>query len=116
MNAGRVAPRLRLYQTEWCPASARIRQRLTELGLDVVLHQVPVEHEERVEVFAATGSTSIPALLADGRPVVGEEAIMAFLADRFSEPSEAESHRVKAARARARDLEEACRQLAAATR
>ena len=23
-----------LYQTEWCPASRRVRERLTELGLD----------------------------------------------------------------------------------
>ena len=25
---------LELFQTEWCPGSRRIRQRLTELGLD----------------------------------------------------------------------------------
>ena len=23
-----------LWQTEWCPASRRVRQRLTELGID----------------------------------------------------------------------------------
>ena len=25
---------LQLFQTEWCPASRRVRQRLTELGID----------------------------------------------------------------------------------
>lgn len=25
---------LELWQTEWCPASRRVRQRLTELGVD----------------------------------------------------------------------------------
>ena len=38
---------LELFQTEWCPASRRVRQRLTELGLDYLNRQVPVEREER---------------------------------------------------------------------
>jgi hypothetical protein len=29
---------LELWQTEWCPASHRVRQRLTELGLTYVVH------------------------------------------------------------------------------
>ena len=28
---------LELWQTEWCPASRRVRQRLTELGVDYLL-------------------------------------------------------------------------------
>ncbi len=106
---------LELWQTEWCPASRRVRQRLTELGLDVVLHQVPVEHEERTVARLATGSTVIPALVADGEVFVGEEAIVAYLDVQFPEPPEAGSHQAKAARARARELEEACRQLAVVT-
>ena len=35
------------WQTEWCPASHRVRQRLTELGLAYVVRQVPVEREAR---------------------------------------------------------------------
>jgi glutaredoxin len=31
---------LELWQAEWCPYSHRVRQRLTELGLDFVAHQV----------------------------------------------------------------------------
>ena len=27
---------LELWQTEWCPASRRVRERLTELGVDYV--------------------------------------------------------------------------------
>jgi glutathione S-transferase len=106
---------LELWQTEWCPASRRVRQRLTELGLDVVLRQVPVEREARTAARIATGSTSIPALVADDEAVVGEDAIVEYLGSRFLEPPEADSHRKKATRARARDLEEACRQLTAAT-
>jgi glutathione S-transferase len=106
---------LELWQTEWCPASRRVRQRLTELGLDVVLRQVPVAHDDRTALLSATGQTAIPALVVDRRTVVGEETILAFLDWSFPEPAEAGSHRAKALRARARDLEEACRGLTAAT-
>jgi hypothetical protein len=33
-----------LFQTEWCPGSRRVRQRLTEFGVDYIARQVPVEH------------------------------------------------------------------------
>ena len=54
---------LELWQTEWCPASRRVRQRLTELGVDYVTHQVPVEKQDRSELLRVTGSDSIPALV-----------------------------------------------------
>jgi len=38
---------IELYQAEWCPHSHRVRQRLTELGLDFVARQVPVDQAER---------------------------------------------------------------------
>ena len=107
---------LELYQTEWCPASRRVRERLTELGLDYLIHQVPVEREARTALLAATGVDTIPALLLeDGEAVVGEEAIEAYLDERFDEPAEAEAHRLKAAKARRRYLEEECECLQPAT-
>ena len=36
---------LELWQTEWCPASHRVRERLTELGVDYLTRQVPVDKE-----------------------------------------------------------------------
>jgi glutathione S-transferase len=108
---------LELFQTEWCPASRRIRERLTELGLDYLVHQVPVEREERTTLLAATGADTIPALLLEGGgAVVGEDAIEVYLDQRFDEPSEAEAHRLKAAKARRRYLEEECECLQPATR
>jgi glutathione S-transferase len=99
---------LELWQTEWCHASHRIRERLTELGIDYVAHQVPVRREERGELVRATGASTIPVLvLADGEAVVGEEAIGAYL-DGLPEPPGAETHRLKAATARRRYLEEEC--------
>jgi glutathione S-transferase len=108
---------LELFQTEWCPASARVRQRLTELGIDYVIRQVPVEREARSVLRAATGSDVVPALrLENGSAIVGEEFIIAFLGEHFAEPSEAEAQRQKAAKARRRYLEEECECLELPTR
>jgi glutathione S-transferase len=108
---------IELWQTEWCPSSRRVRERLTELGVDYVIHQVPVEKELRDELRAVTGADSIPAAVcADGRVVVGEEAIVAALEARFPDPPGAESHRAKAAKARRRYLEEECECLPPVTR
>jgi glutathione S-transferase len=107
---------LELWQTEWCPASRRVRELLTELGVDYVTRQVPVERENRNALRAATGTDSIPALLLDdGAAVVGEAAIGAWLDDHFTEPAGAEAHRQKAAKARRRYLEEECTCLQPAT-
>jgi glutaredoxin 3 len=100
---------LELFQTEWCPGSRRIRQRLTELGLDYLNHQVPVERKERTLLFELTGSDTVPTLLLeDGSALVGKEEILAYLERHYHEPEQAEGHRAKAARARRRYLEEEC--------
>jgi len=96
---------LELFQTEWCPASRRVRQRLTELGLDYVNRQVPVEREVRTALRDAIGADTIPALrLENGSAIVGEENILAFLGEQFAEPLGAEAHRQKAAKARRRSI------------
>jgi glutathione S-transferase len=98
-----------LWQTEWCPASRRVRQRLTELGLDYLTHQVPVEKENRVLLRERTGADTIPVLLASGEePLVGEEAILRHLDSHELVPAEARAHRLKAEKARRRYLEEEC--------
>ena len=110
------ASSLELWQTEWCPASHRVRQRLTELGLSYTTRQVPVEREARIELRAATGATEIPVLLADGETVRGEQAILAYLDEHFIESPDAAEQRTKAAKAKQKELETACPKLAAATR
>ena len=100
---------LELWQTEWCPASRRVRQRLTELGVDYLIRQVPVEKEQRDALLDATGSETIPALVFDnGEIAVGEDAILRLLDATTTETAEAEAHRQKAAKARRRYLEEEC--------
>ena len=107
---------LELFQTEWCPASRRIRQRLTELGLDYVNRQVLVDRDERAGLYSATGSDTIPALvLEDGSAVVGEDEILDYLDQHYDESERAAAHRAKAAKARRRYLEEECACLPLAT-
>ena len=111
-----MSPHLELWQTEWCPASHRVRQRLTELGLTYTAHQVPAERDDRTQLEQATGAQTIPILVADDQVIVGEHAILAHLEDRFDEPPGAEEQRAKAAKARQKELEESCPKLPPATR
>jgi glutathione S-transferase len=98
-----------LWQTEWCPASRRVRQRLTELGIDYIARQVPVERDDRLLLRERTGSDSIPVLVAsDGEVVVGEDAITGYLDTRELAPAEARAHHLKAEKARRRYLQEEC--------
>ena len=88
---------MQLFQTEWCPSSRRVRQRLTELGVDYVTRQVPVVRSARHVLIDASGSDVIPALvLDDGTAVIGEVAIRACLDEHFLEPRGAAEQRAKA--------------------
>jgi glutathione S-transferase len=90
---------LQLFQAEWCPSSHRVRQRLTELGVDFVARQVQVERWDRDALLAATGVSSIPVLVTeDGWTVAGEDSIHEYLDCRFEETPETLAHRRKAAR------------------
>jgi glutathione S-transferase len=89
---------LELYQAEWCPSSHRVRQRLTELGIDFVARQVQVERGDRDALRAATGIGSIPVLVTEtGWIVAGSESILEYLDCRCEETPESEAHRRKAA-------------------
>ena len=98
-----------LWQTEWCPASRRVRQRLTELGIDYITRQVPVGKDERALLRERTGTDTIPVLIApDGDFLIGEEPIVSHLDDHEPVPAEARAHRLKAEKARRRYMEEEC--------
>lgn len=87
---------LTLYQAEWCPHSARIRQRLTELGVDVLLRQVPADPDEREDMRRAVGTDQIPVLVTDdGDKLEGEDGVLAFLNEHYEERNDAERHRAK---------------------
>ena len=100
---------LALFQTEWCPASHRVRERLTELGLDYVVRQVPADRKKRHDLLAATGTDTVPVLVTeDGRTLEGEERILAHLGEHYLEPRGAWMHRARAEKTRRRYLAEEC--------
>ena len=80
---------LELYQAEWCPHSHRVRERLTELGVDFIARQIAPRRPQREEMRAAVGTDSIPTLLTeDGQVINGDEAIMAYLAEHYGRGEE----------------------------
>jgi glutathione S-transferase len=87
---------MELYQAEWCPHSHRVRQRLTELGIDLTLRQVAAEPDHRDELRRVADTDEIPVLVgSDGEPRCGEDEIFDYL-DEFDERPDANQHREKA--------------------
>lgn len=108
---------LELFQTEWCPASHRVRERLTELGVDYVVRQVPADKRRRSDLVAATGSDTVPVLVTDAGAILdGEDRILAYLGEHYLEPKGAWMHRARAEKSRRRHLEEECECSQLATR
>jgi predicted GNAT family acetyltransferase/glutaredoxin len=75
-----MAGELTLYQAEWCPFSAAVREVLTELGIDFVTRQVEAWPDQRTELRALAGTDQIPVLQAeDGELYRGTREIFAYL-------------------------------------
>jgi glutaredoxin len=76
---------IQVFQAEWCPYSAMLRERLTELGVDYVARQVAPTPPERDALREATGQDRIPAVVfEDGEVLAGPtEEIIAGVEARF---------------------------------
>ena len=97
---------LELFQTEWCRGSHRVRQRLTELGLDFVARQVPEDPAERDALGERTGTRSVPVLMfEDGSFLYGTERILDYLAN-LPDRDDASSHAERARRSLCRSCAE----------
>jgi len=78
---------LTLYQSEWCPFSAAVREVLTELGLPFVARQVEPWPHDRAELRAVAGTDMIPVLQAeDGALYRGTREIFGHLRERSPGP------------------------------
>ena len=86
---------MELYQAEWCPHSHRVRQRLTELGLDFTARQVAADPDDRTDMLKRVGTAEIPVLVTDDSPpICGEDEIIDHL-EQFGERPDAAAHRDK---------------------
>jgi glutathione S-transferase len=97
---------INLYQAEWCPFSAAVRERLTELGIDFVARQVAPWPEQRYDLVERAGTDTIPVLEADGERYVGTREIFEFL-DGFDPSPYAAQHRERYHEHRAARLRDA---------
>ncbi|MCW3012390.1 MAG: hypothetical protein JWO90_2794 [Solirubrobacterales bacterium] len=86
---------IQVFQAEWCPFSALVRERLNELDLPFVALPVPVDRDQRDVMEQRTGTRAIPAvILEDGTVLAGDATeIVARLDARYPEPATAQDHR-----------------------
>jgi glutaredoxin 3 len=85
-----------LYQAEWCPYSSRVRQELTERGVDFIARQVPANRAEREAMRERTGRDSVPVLVAGDEVITDFEEILAYLARHHPRRADAAAHRARA--------------------
>ena len=72
-----------LYQAEWCPYCARVRDKMTDLLLDYKTVNVPRDHAEREIVKQVSGQTGIPVMV-DGDVVLDDDdEIIPYLEKKF---------------------------------
>lgn len=81
---------LELYQFEECPHSQKVRQQLSDWGIDYILRNVPREVEKRTQLMNRSGQAKVPTLVDSDRDQIlagDEEKILSYL-NAFYKPPE----------------------------
>jgi glutaredoxin 2 len=87
---------LTLWQAEWCPYSSRVRETLTEYGVDFVAKQVAADKRDRHAMRAATGTDEIPLLVReDGTQLTDWQEMLNWIRTAYERPHDADRHREK---------------------
>jgi len=85
---------MKLYQAEWCPFSHRVRSKLTELGIDYEVVNVPASTEKREELEEVAGTRAIPVLVDGGRVISDSGEAISYLEHKYeADPEELTLHR-----------------------
>ena len=85
---------MRLYQAEWCPFSHRVRAKLTELGIDYEIVNVPASTQQREELEEVAGTRAIPVLVDGERVITDSGEAISYLEQKYaSDPEELRVHR-----------------------
>ena len=85
---------MRLYQAEWCPFSHRVRAKLTELGVDYELVNLPASLKKCGVLEKVAGTTAIPVLVDGGRVVSDSNEAISYLEKKYgTDPDELGVHR-----------------------
>ena len=84
---------MKLYQAEWCPFSHRVRAKLTELGIDYELVNVPASSKQRRDLEKVAGTTAIPVLVDEQNVITDSDEALSYLEKKYeAEPDELELH------------------------
>lgn len=77
---------LKLYQAEWCPYCARVRAKITELGIQCVSVEVPRSKSDRRELMEISGQSGVPTLVCEDGSVIADDddAIIEYLLQNHS--------------------------------
>jgi len=80
-----AASNIVLYQTDWCPYCARVRDALDGLSLDYTTVNVPGEHSERTALRDIFGVTGVPSITdGDVKIADDDDAIIAYLQNTYA--------------------------------
>lgn len=84
---------MKLYQAEWCPFSHRVRAKLTELGVDYEIVNIPVSSKKRQELEEVAGTTAIPVLVDGERVISDSDEAISYLEQEYeADPEELTLH------------------------
>lgn len=73
-----------LYQAEWCPYCAKVRNVMTELLLDYKVVNVPEDHAERTNLKELFGVTGIPSMIdGDVKIADDDDKIIAYVEKKY---------------------------------
>lgn len=75
---------LEVYQFEGCPFCGKVRQKMTELGIDFIARQVDPEDRTRVE--DVSGQSNVPVLVDPNTDTVMPESddIVEYLEENYA--------------------------------
>jgi glutathione S-transferase len=79
-----------LYELPGCPFCAKVKNKLSELGLEYESREVPRSHGERTEVEEISGQTGVPVLVDEEHGVEGmpeSDDIVAYLEKTYGSAS-----------------------------
>lgn len=75
-----------LYHKMACPFSAKVRNRIDELGVKskIKYHDIIQNENAMDELMDLTGKTQVPCLVIDGKPLLESDEIIEWLNGQFS--------------------------------
>lgn len=62
---------IKIYSTSWCPGCVKVKKYLSQQGIEFNEINVADRHEDREEVFKASGQRTVPVIDINGKIIVG---------------------------------------------